>query len=68
MRRPETPEDYRVMETPEVSQPLVVYICDRRKCENCNYPECKHTFDIKHAANFELMEPGGFYVEVEHGN
>lgn len=29
----------------------VVYLCDRRKCENCN-PECTHTSDIKHAVNF----------------
>ena len=30
----------------------IFYICDRKKCENCN-SECKHTSDVMHAANFE---------------
>lgn len=31
----------------------VAYLCDRKLCENCSYPECKHTFDISHAKNLE---------------
>ncbi len=31
----------------------VAFICDRKKCKNCN-PDCLHTTDINHAANFEL--------------
>lgn len=31
----------------------VIYICDRKKCEHCSYPKCKHTTDINHAANFK---------------
>ena len=40
----------------------VRYICDRRKCVNC-YPKCKHTDDILHAANFEII--GGDMWEKE---
>ena len=40
----------------------VRYICDRRKCVNC-YPKCKHTDDIRHAANFEII--GGDMWEKE---
>ena len=32
----------------------ILYLCDRLKCENCCYPDCKHTLDITHAVNFEL--------------
>ena len=28
------------------------YICDRKACDNCSYPECKHTEDINHAVHF----------------
>lgn len=31
----------------------VAYLCDRKLCENCSYPECKHTLDISHAKNLE---------------
>lgn len=34
--------------------PKIVYICDRKKCDNCN-SECKHTSDIMHAANFKSV-------------
>ena len=36
----------------------VSYLCDREKCENCSYPECKHTFDVFHAKN--LKDPDEF--------
>lgn len=32
----------------------VAYICDRKACKICNYPNCKHTSDIKHAKYFNL--------------
>ena len=36
----------------------VAYLCDREMCENCSYPECKHTFDVFHAKN--LKDPDEF--------
>lgn len=32
-----------------------LYLCDRRVCDNCYYPLCKHTTDISHAVNFEKI-------------
>lgn len=32
-----------------MDSPETLYLCDRKKCENCSYPECKHTTDIHHA-------------------
>lgn len=34
----------------------LLYLCDRKKCENCSYPECKHTTDTNHAVNYN--QPG----------
>lgn len=31
---------------------IVEYVCDQKACVNCNYPECTHTRDIRHAKNF----------------
>lgn len=42
-----------------MSEIQVLYICDRKKCENC-YENCKHTTDIKHAKNFEVTEVNRF--------
>ncbi|MEG2332811.1 MAG: hypothetical protein RSB62_11005 [Bacteroides sp.] len=36
------------------SKGKVLYICDRRACNQCN-PECMHTNDISHAKDFELL-------------
>lgn len=38
----------------------ILYICDRKKCENCS-PDCKHTTDIKHAKHFERFSD--VYIE-----
>lgn len=39
----------------------IAYLCDRKQCEHCTYPECSHTFDIYHAVNFtNLQNPDGF--------
>ena len=37
----------------ERGEPRVAYVCDRNECEQCSYPECRHTTDIFHAKNFE---------------
>lgn len=44
-----------------VSDPMF-YLCDRKACAHC-HPECRHTTDIKHAINFEVV-PSGHYWEV----
>lgn len=39
----------------------VAYICDRKRCERCSWPQCKHTIDVQHAVNFHRVrfpEPG----------
>lgn len=33
---------------------LILYVCDRKACENCS-PGCTHTSDINHAVYFEKM-------------
>lgn len=42
----------------------ILYLCDRRKCKMCSYPECKHTSDPLHAKNFyiehDALVEGGF--------
>ena len=40
----------------------VAYICDQERCENCSAETgfCYHTTDIRHAVNFEEVEPGKF--------
>lgn len=62
-----TPICDEIMEEPNV-EPIkpdtVLYLCDRRACENCAYPLCKHTTDIYHAVNFE-KGLGGRYWEKE---
>lgn len=40
----------------------VYFLCDRKKCEKCSYPICKHTEDINHAIDKEsrIFEAIGF--------
>lgn len=38
------------------------YLCDRRRCQNCQYPTCKHTESIFNAKNFHA-ESGNFYED-----
>lgn len=40
--------------------PTIAYICDKKKCANCN-GECTHTLDINHAVNFVNYD--GVYFE-----
>lgn len=44
--------------------PKALYICDRKQCENCSFPVCRHTTDIKHAANFD-KDSSGDYIEKD---
>lgn len=46
-----------------LKKPEIVYLCDRRNCDNCSGSECKHTSNIKHAKNFENV--CGVMKEVE---
>lgn len=49
----------------------ILYICDRKKCKNCD-PGCKHTTDIKHAKHFSrnycnrFVEDGTFQDAAEN--
>ena len=40
----------------------IVYICDEQQCEKCHVNDdicpCYHTFDIRHAKNFKLLDIG----------
>ncbi len=40
----------------------VYYLCDRKRCQNCSYPFCKHTSDVTHAINFK-KDDDGIFVE-----
>lgn len=31
----------------------IAYICDRKQCVNCSYPECRHTTNIEHSVNYK---------------
>jgi hypothetical protein len=39
----------------------VLYLCDRKACDNCSYSLCNHTTDISHAFNFEKGLGGGYW-------
>lgn len=30
-----------------------MYICDRKACNKCGYPDCRHTSDPNHAVNLK---------------
>lgn len=34
----------------------ILYLCDRRACNSCRYPNCQHTRDIRHAKNFSVID------------
>lgn len=44
----------------EKNERRILYICDRRKCNNCSM-ECTHTTDIEHAVNFKNIDD--YYME-----
>lgn len=33
-------------------KPMILYVCDRKACKDCS-PDCNHTSNINHAANFK---------------
>lgn len=35
----------------------ILFLCDRKTCEKCSYPTCRHTPELEHARNFA---PAGF--------
>lgn len=41
----------------------VIFLCDGKQCEVCHDPECRRTYNIAHAKNFEKI--GDSYWEVE---
>lgn len=53
----------------EMQPAAVGFICDRRdeRCNPCGYPNCKHTTDIAHAANFEKQGFGFLEIEKKGG-
>lgn len=42
----------------------IFYVCDRKQCEKCSYPQCRHTSDISHAASF-VKDGLGTYSELD---
>ena len=48
----------------------VLYLCDRKSCKHCSYPECKHTRRLKHAINYTRRPTNDFiknnFDEVIH--
>ena len=57
---------------PKPPETMVFYICDRKACNPCDNPECKHTTKIEHAKNFKSNSVLGMnngysdYWEVDH--
>jgi hypothetical protein len=35
----------------------ILFLCDRKACEKCSYPQCRNTQELEHARNFA---PAGF--------
>lgn len=47
---------------------IIMYLCDRKKCENCR-EECQHTTDANHAIHkIKFKNYGNVIVEVEEEN
>jgi hypothetical protein len=44
-----------------ITEKAILYICDRRRCEKCSYPDCQFTTDIRHAANFTADKVGNMW-------
>lgn len=47
----------------------ILFLCDRKACERCCYPQCRHTPELEHAKNFApagfTKRTDGVYVEQE---
>ena len=46
-----------------MTSPRPLYICDKKKCENCSYPTCKFTTDIEHQLKTENYYDGDTLYE-----
>ena len=46
----------------------ILFVCDRRACGRCMplKPGCRHTYDVRHAKNFELR--GDAFKELERAD
>ncbi len=47
-----------------IDEKTVAFLCDGKQCELCREP-CKHTFDVKHAKNFECIEGTKYFERGE---
>ncbi len=47
---------------------MVAYLCDGKACKACYNPDCHHTFDIRHARNFELVGNNKYAERVSKEN
>ena len=57
----ETPNPIKTQKPEKKESTNILYICNQQKCENCTWPVCQHTTDIKYAANFYTAD--GAYWE-----
>ncbi len=48
-------ENDKRVNVPFVKKPNVLYLCDRKACKKCSFPQCSHTTDIRHATNFSVI-------------
>jgi hypothetical protein len=43
----------------------VFYLCDRKACDNCSWPTCKHTSNPRHAIHLgQIITEKSFSLEV----
>lgn len=43
----------------------IFFICNRKRCKNCSYPECKHTTDPEFAKHKErVLTPENFNISI----
>ena len=49
-----------------MEEKTILYLCNRKKCNSCSYPNCRHTQDINYAKN--IVKVGETYVEEEMTN
>lgn len=43
----------------------ILYLCDKRACDRCLSPTCKHTVHVAHAKNFKKEKEFDIYWEME---
>lgn len=51
-----------------MSKPIdILYICDKKACENCHEEDCMHTSNLEHAIHKDCMN-GRIFKYVNAGN